>query len=1053
MNMDGLREVIIEVTSRCNLACAFCFNKQGKSRHCSELTKAEIMALLKDISSSGVEAVRFTGGEPFLRSDLPEILRAAKQLGLYTIVNSNGVLLPDKGIRICRDIDLFLLSLHRARWFKKTAAALKVLSGSPRTAVMLATIATPENIATLGKFYNFVRQVRIDNFKEWFLLRPVPNLANIHPVNSRDIAALYKSVNYYNKKYSMKAMIANALPFCATKQDLSLICKGGKFDSGHSRIFITSSGQYKADYFSTVSLGSFKERPLAEVWNSSVMRSIRKYKCLDVSCRRCFYLEKCKGGLAEKEYLRKPKNLEPLVSVIIPTFNVSARLELVIESLRHQTYRGFEVIVVDDGSSDDTRSVVKKLKKTPGLEIRYYYLHNPDIFGAPMARNLGAKMAKGRILVFLDQDAAAERHLIELYVEKHKEHDIILGYYSGYNKEGQHYDFKETKEKIFKNEEFETVKPDFRRDIFSDPSRYQNEAWKYFVSANFSIKKSVFREYEFDEKVTKWGGEDIDLGYRLFTGGHCFVFAKDCLAYNIEGSGMFTGSKFITLNEMLIYLYGKYKNRIWKDYLFERFYHTPLDIRGNARLAFRGGRFFFKQADSYPEPSDHAWQKTASRVNPRSRTVSFYVPCYNGERYLKQCLQSVLSQNYPLKEVILVDDGSTDRTLEIASRFPIKVISYKHNKGLGAARNTAVKAATGDFVASTDADCILERTWLEKLMQQFDSPRVAGAGGRLDNCNHKENILDQWRRLRMVQHWGNKSSNPEFLFGCDTVFSREALLDAGLYDEKLRNNGEDRDISEKLLKKGYELRYSPLAMAYHLRKDTLGSLLDTFWRYNFYYLVWLGKYYVDIASLPDKIRENLWLAKKFMVEDLKEKRPGLLYIDFVLPVYITLRDLQYFFSNRQYDKTTREINNLLIRMLEPSLDKGFPGVVDNRRPQKDAFKKCVLMLIAIINNTLNNKEELAGFCTEFGADLLSIFLKEPDVKKTRIEMRSFCVPWENVLKRLKIKGYPSAGACYLESFLRFVAEFNDCFPLQERAFRSFLDFSRKKVSKANNLVL
>lgn len=1048
--MDGLREVIIELTCRCNLACAFCFNKQGKSRGCGELTKAEIIDLLKDIASSGIGAVRFTGGEPFLRADLPEILHAAKQLGLYTIVNSNGVLLAGKSRKIFRDIDLILLSLHGRHWFKKTARALDAVSCSPRTSVMLATIASPENISSLGKFYDFVSQIRIANFKEWFLLRPVPNLANRHPVNSLNLEALYRSVKHYNKKYGMKITIANALPFCAIKDDLSSICKGGKFDSGHSRIFVTSSGQYKTDYFSSVSLGSFKERPLAEVWNSFSLRKVRNYKCLDSSCRQCFYLEKCKGGLARKEYLRKPGNLDPLVSVIIPTFNASARLELVIESLRHQTYRGFEVIVVDDGSSDNTKSLVKRLQKSSGLKVRYYYLHNPDIFGAPMARNLGARMAKGRILVFLDQDAAAERHLVELYVAKHKEHDIILGYYSGYNKEGQHYDYKEAKEKIFKNEEFKTVKPDFRRDIFNYQSRYQNEAWKYFVSANFSIKKSVFREHEFDEKVTKWTGEDIDLGYRLFTNGHRFVFAKDCLAYNIEGSGMFTRSKFITLNEILIYLYGKYKNRIWKDYLFERFYHTPLDIRGNALLTFRGGRFFFKQADSYPEPSDQDQQKTASRVNPRSRTVSFYVPCYNGERYLKQCLQSVLSQNYPLKEVILVDDGSADRTLEIVSRFPIKVISHKHNKGLGAARNTAVKAATGDFVASTDTDCILGRTWLEKLMQQFDSPKVAGAGGRLDNCNHKENVLDQWRGLRMVQHWGDKNINPDFLFGCDTVFSREALLEVGLYDEKLKTNGEDRDISEKLLKKGYELKYSPLARVYHLRKDNLNTLLDTFWRYNFCYLIWIGKYYFNMGGLPDKIRENLWLAKKFMAEDLKEKRFGLLYIDFVLPVYISFRDLQYFFSTKQYGKATGEINIFLSLILESSSDKALLRVAQDCKSQKDAFKKSVLMLMAIINNALNNKKETVGFCADFTNDLLSFFAKGIDARKRRLEVSGSSIPWESIFERLKIKEDSGVWANYLRTFLGFVDGFYNCFPLQERAFRSFLEDSRKEMLEAGD---
>ncbi|MCX5700968.1 MAG: glycosyltransferase [Candidatus Omnitrophica bacterium] len=1037
MNMNALREVIIELTSRCNLDCAFCFNKQGKSKNCGELTKADIIGILKDISASGVKAVRFTGGEPFLRMDLSEILRAAKQLGLYTIVNSNGMLIPDKGRRVFQDIDLLLLSLHNHLWFKKTRVALDALSESPNTAIMLATIAIPENVVSLGKFYDFVSQIKVSNFKEWFLLRPVPNLKNMHPITRGNLATLYKSIKYYNKKYAMNVFIANALPFCATKDDLSLISKGGKFDSGHSRVFVDSSGQYRPDYSSSILLGSFKERSLAEIWGSSVMRRIRNYECLNVSCRKCFYLEKCKGGLGEKEYLRKPDNLGPLVSVIIPTFNASDRLKVVIESLRHQTYRGFEVVVVDDGSSDDTKSVVNKLKKIFGLKIRYYYLHNPDIFGAALARNLGAKMAKGRILVFLDQDAAAHRRLIELYLERHKESDIVLGYYAGYNKQGPYYNFKEISEKLFKDEVIKTINPDFRDGVFSQADCYQGEAWKYFVSANFSIKKDIFLEYKFDEKITKWTGEDIDLGYRLFINGYRFIFAKDCLAYDMVGAGMLTREKFNTLNEMLIYIYGKYRNKVWEEYLFERFNHTPLNIRGNAKLVFRNGKFIF-----YPAQTPNI------KVEPRSREVSFYVPCYNGQRYLKQCLQSVVSQKYPLKEIILVNDGSTDKTLEVASRFPVKVISHMHNRGLAAARNTAISKAKGDFVASIDADCIVEKDWLEKLMLQFNSPGIAGAGGRLDNYNYRENILDRWRALRMVQHWGDKPINPDFLFGCDTVFYRNALVDVGLYDERLRTNGEDHDISEKLLKKGYEIKYSPLARVYHLRKDSLESLLDTFWRYNFCYLVWVGKYYVNIASLPDKIKENLWLAKKFMVEDLKEKRFGLFYIDFLLPVYITLRDLQYLFSIRQYDKTTQKINNLLARMLELSLDKRLLGARDRAKLQKNAFKKCVLMLLAIVNNLLDNKEELDGFCNKFEGDLFSIFFKEGARREVKIGMKSAYIPWANILEGIEIKEYSEIVVGYLKNFLGLMEGFHDCFPLQDKSFRSFLNLSRQKMVDA-----
>ena len=70
-----LNEIIVELTGKCNLACDFCFNKQGIP--CKEISKQDIFKILKDIANSGIKSVRFTGGEPFLREDLHEILKKA----------------------------------------------------------------------------------------------------------------------------------------------------------------------------------------------------------------------------------------------------------------------------------------------------------------------------------------------------------------------------------------------------------------------------------------------------------------------------------------------------------------------------------------------------------------------------------------------------------------------------------------------------------------------------------------------------------------------------------------------------------------------------------------------------------------------------------------------------------------------------------------------------------------------------------------------------------------------------------------------------------------
>jgi glycosyltransferase involved in cell wall biosynthesis len=214
--------------------------------------------------------------------------------------------------------------------------------------------------------------------------------------------------------------------------------------------------------------------------------------------------------------------------------------------------------------------------------------------------------------------------------------------------------------------------------------------------------------------------------------------------------------------------------------------------------------------------------------------VSLYIPCYNAERYVARSIERVLNMRRPPDEVIVVDDGSTDRTVAMASEYPVRIVPHEGNRGLAAARNTGVRSARFDLVASIDADCLVRDDWLEQLLPCLDDPRVGGAGGRLEELN-KEALADRWRTLHMVQHRGPELiSNSDFLFGHSTLFRKSALEKVGLYNEKLRTNNEDEYISKQLLKAEFSLVYQPDAVVEHLRTDTINSLLTTYWRWWFF---------------------------------------------------------------------------------------------------------------------------------------------------------------------------------------------------------------------------
>jgi glycosyltransferase involved in cell wall biosynthesis len=215
----------------------------------------------------------------------------------------------------------------------------------------------------------------------------------------------------------------------------------------------------------------------------------------------------------------------------------------------------------------------------------------------------------------------------------------------------------------------------------------------------------------------------------------------------------------------------------------------------------------------------------------KSEKVSFYVPVFNSGDYLKKCLLSIASQEYPISEIIVIDNCSKDNSAEIAVSLRERGINLRILKentlGLANARNKALKNVKGDFIASIDADCIIEKDWLSLAMKNFNEKSVAGVGGKLIENS-------RWRAVHLKQEWGNERIiNPPFLFGANTLFRTEALKSISGYNGKFSTNYEDVDISKRLLSNNFKIVYDPKAIAYHMKVEGLSSLLKNVWAWGF----------------------------------------------------------------------------------------------------------------------------------------------------------------------------------------------------------------------------
>ncbi len=108
------------------------------------------------------------------------------------------------------------------------------------------------------------------------------------------------------------------------------------------------------------------------------------------------------------------------------------------------------------------------------------------------------------------------------------------------------------------------------------------------------------------------------------------------------------------------------------------------------------------QGRAQHNPVQHLSGRIASSMDA-DPLVSVIIPCYNGEAFLKEAIESALAQSYRQVEIIVVDDGSTDRSSEIAQKFPVRYIRQQ-NRGLTASRNLGIRESRGSYIVFLDAD-------------------------------------------------------------------------------------------------------------------------------------------------------------------------------------------------------------------------------------------------------------------------------------------------------------------------------------------------------------
>ncbi len=208
--------------------------------------------------------------------------------------------------------------------------------------------------------------------------------------------------------------------------------------------------------------------------------------------------------------------------------------------------------------------------------------------------------------------------------------------------------------------------------------------------------------------------------------------------------------------------------------------------------------------------------------------ISVVIPAYNEENYLKSTLESLKKQALKPFEIIVVDNGSTDKTGEVAKSLGVKVILEK-KKGIGFARKIGFEEALGDIIATTDADTILPKDWLLKISKTFKkNSNIIAVGGPYNFNTNKYKLII--KIVSKIWIFGDRILNSgNNIPGVNMAVLKKAYFKVGGFREI--NYFEDLDLSLRLKKIGKVVFLKDLLVTTSFRRYQEKGIFKTIIRY------------------------------------------------------------------------------------------------------------------------------------------------------------------------------------------------------------------------------
>lgn len=224
--------------------------------------------------------------------------------------------------------------------------------------------------------------------------------------------------------------------------------------------------------------------------------------------------------------------------------------------------------------------------------------------------------------------------------------------------------------------------------------------------------------------------------------------------------------------------------------------------------------------------------------------ISIVIPNYNGEKFLEDCLQSIYKQSFKNFNVIIVDNASTDNSIDIIEKYKnildISLIRNNENLGFAKAVNIGIKHSNKKYVFLLNNDAILESNTLEELYNSIRKDKkifsIQSKMIQYHNIEKIDDAGDEYSILGWAYQTGNNKSSKlyteprEIFSSCAgaAIYRKDILEKIGLFDENFFAYMEDVDIGYRAIIHGYRNVYCPDAVCYHVGSATTGSKYNKF---------------------------------------------------------------------------------------------------------------------------------------------------------------------------------------------------------------------------------